>query len=77
MQGCLEQFNRKEMTLNPEPYRTMKEAARLLNMPYFKVQRARKSGLIPTHKLLNSRPLVRVSEIEQAMKSVSDTEAAE
>jgi hypothetical protein len=42
---------------------TFKEAAVELNLPYFKIQRAAKRGDIPTYRLLNSRPLVRLSEV--------------
>lgn len=56
------------MSMTPEQFHSLKEAARLLNIPYFKLQRAAKRGLIPTHVLLNSRPLVRLSEIEKSMK---------
>jgi excisionase family DNA binding protein len=57
--------------LETEPFLTLKDAAERLNLPYFKLQRAAKRGLIPTHRLLNSRPLVRLSEIEGAMKKYS------
>lgn len=55
--------------MTPEPFYTLKEAARLLNVQYFKLQRAAKLGLLPTHRLYNSKRMVRLSEIEQAMRS--------
>jgi predicted site-specific integrase-resolvase len=54
--------------LETEPFRTYKEAAGILNVPYYKVQRGAKRGLFPVHRLYNGRPLVLVSEIQQAMK---------
>jgi excisionase family DNA binding protein len=56
------------MSLTPEQFHTLHEAAGLLNVPYFKIQRAAKRGQIPVYRLFNNRPLVRVSEIEQVMK---------
>ena len=50
-------------TAEPEKLLSYKEAARSLNVPYFKIQRAAKAGLIPTYRLYNSRRLVRMSEI--------------
>lgn len=46
-----------------EPLVTLKVAASALGLPYFKVQRAARAGLIPTYFVYNSRRLVRVSEI--------------
>ena len=42
---------------------TLKEAANLLGLPYFKLQRAAREGHIPTYTLYNSRRLVRLSEV--------------
>lgn len=50
-------------------YLTLKDAARLLGLKYFKVQRAAKRGLFPTYRLLNTRPLVRLEEIVAAIES--------
>jgi excisionase family DNA binding protein len=52
----------------PEKFSTLKEAAALLGVPYWKLQRAVKYGLIPSYKLLNSRPLVLPSEVIAAIK---------
>jgi len=49
-------------------YLTLKQAAFELNLPYFKIQRAAKRGLFPTHKLVNSRPLVRIADIKAAIE---------
>jgi hypothetical protein len=42
---------------------TLRAAAEQLGLPYFKLQRAAKAGLIPTYRLYNSRALVRLSEV--------------
>ena len=46
-----------------EPLVTLKDAAERLGLPYFKVQRAARAGLIPTYFVYNSRRLVRLSEV--------------
>jgi hypothetical protein len=46
-----------------EPLRTVKQAAAEVGIPYFKLARAIKGGLIPHYTLYNSRRLVRVSEV--------------
>lgn len=48
---------------NFEPLITLKEAAEQLGLPYFKIQRAARAGLIPTYWVYNSRRLVRLSEV--------------
>lgn len=52
-----------------EPLVTFKEAAEQLGLPYFKIQRAARAGLIPTYSLLNSRRYVRVSELIAQMSA--------
>jgi hypothetical protein len=51
------------MANEEEPFLTLKAAAIKLGLPYHKIQRAAKRGLIPTYRLLDDRPLMRVSEI--------------
>jgi hypothetical protein len=51
----------------PEPYLTFKQAARTLNVPYFKIQRAAQLGIVPVYRLLNSRPYVKRSDLERLM----------
>jgi excisionase family DNA binding protein len=46
-----------------EPLLTLKEAAEALGLPYFKIQRAVRAGLLPTYKIYNSRRLIRLSEV--------------
>lgn len=46
-----------------EPLVSLKQAAEALGLPYFKVQRAARDGIIPTYFVYNSRRLVRVSEV--------------
>lgn len=52
-----------------EKFLTLKAAAFELGLPYFKVQRAAKDGLIPVHRLFNSRRLVLLSEVTAVMKA--------
>jgi hypothetical protein len=49
--------------------RTLKEAADYLDLPYFKIQRAARRGLIPTYSLLNSRKYVKIADIRQKMSA--------
>ena len=42
---------------------TLRSAADALGLPYFKVQRAARLKLFPVYRLLNKRPLVRLSEV--------------
>lgn len=42
---------------------TFHEAAAALCLPYFKIQRAAKGGLIPTYSLFNSRKYVKLTDI--------------
>jgi hypothetical protein len=53
----------------PEKLLTIKAAAAALGLPTFKVNRAARAGLIPTYTLLNSRRLVRLSEIIAVINS--------
>lgn len=48
---------------------TFKEAAQALGIPYFKIQRAARLGLIPTYALLNSRKYVKVRDILERMSA--------
>jgi len=49
--------------LDPEQLKTLKETAYELGLPYFKLQRAARAGLIPTYRIYNGRKLVRLSEV--------------
>ncbi len=55
------------MTVHPplaiEPFVTLKDAARTLHVPYWKLQRGARRGLLTTYRFLNARPLVRLSEV--------------
>lgn len=53
----------RDFTASVEQLRTIKQAAATLGLPYFKLARAIKKGLIPYYTLCNSRRLVRVSEV--------------
>ena len=54
---------------NNESFYTLKEAAAKLSLPYHKVQRAAKRGLFPTYRLLDRRPLIRLSEVIAAIEA--------
>lgn len=43
--------------------RTYRDAAETLRLPYFKIQRAARTGIIPTYSILNSRKYVRLRDI--------------
>jgi hypothetical protein len=51
-----------------EPLLTLKAAAEKLGLPVYKVTRAARHGLFPTYFLLNSRKLVRLSEVVAAVE---------
>lgn len=51
----------------PERLLTIKEAAELLGIQYWKLRRAVKQGVIPSYSLLNTRRLVRISDILRAI----------
>lgn len=51
--------------------RTFRDAADKLGIPYFKVQRAAKSGLIPTHSILNARRYVKLRDILSRMSAAT------
>ncbi|ARJ66455.1 hypothetical protein WV31_12645 [Magnetospirillum sp. ME-1] len=53
----------------PEPLYSIHQAASLLNLHPWKLRRAVKSGLIPSYALLNSRRLVRLSEVVAAINA--------
>jgi hypothetical protein len=52
---------------NPDRLLTLKQAAESLGLPYFKLQRAARAGLIPTYRLLNSRRYVKLRDILERM----------
>jgi hypothetical protein len=58
------------VTVN-DRYHTIKNASKALNIPYWKLLRAVNAGLIPHHRLLNSTKYVRLSEVEEAMQTLS------
>jgi len=47
----------------PEPFITLEEAAAQLGLTYIKLQRAARTGIIPTYSFQNGRKLVRLSEV--------------
>ena len=50
-----------------EPLLTLREAADRLGIPYFKIQRAARQGLIPTYSILNGRKYVKLGDILDRM----------
>lgn len=54
---------------DPDALLTFREAASIVGIPYFKIQRAAKAGLIPTYSLFNSRKYVKLSDIQRAMSA--------
>lgn len=53
----------------PEKLLTVKEAAKQLGVPYWKLNRAVQQRLIPSYSLLNRRKLVRLSEILNSIRN--------
>ena len=51
----------------PEKFYPIKEAADLLGLRYWHLQRAVKRGLVPSHRLLTTKRFVRLSEVIAAM----------
>lgn len=49
--------------------RTFRDAAAALRIPYFKVQRAARAGIIPTYSILNSRKYVKLRDILDLMSA--------
>lgn len=52
---------------DPDQLYTYRDAAKRLGIPYFKIQRAARLGIIPTYSILNSRKYVKLSDILKAM----------
>ncbi len=48
---------------------TIKQAAKLLNLPYWKLLRCVKEKLIPHYSLYNKRKLVTISDVLAAMEA--------
>jgi hypothetical protein len=42
---------------------TYRAAAEALGLPYFKIQRAARAGLLPTYRLLNGRKLLKLADV--------------
>ncbi len=49
--------------------RTYRDAAAALRIPYFKVQRAARSEIIPTYSILNSHKYVKLRDILDLMSA--------
>lgn len=53
----------------PDSYATLKDVAKLINIPVWKLSRAAKLGLFPTYSVLNTRRLVKLSEVIAAIQA--------
>ncbi|WP_157014357.1 hypothetical protein [Mesorhizobium xinjiangense] len=49
--------------------RTYRDAAAALRIPYFKIQRAARAGIIPTFSILNSRKYVKLRDILELLSA--------
>jgi hypothetical protein len=49
--------------------RTFKDAADALGIPYFKIQRAARRGLVPTYGMLNSRRYVTLRDLLERLSA--------
>ncbi len=56
-------------SLGREPLMSVADAARALNIHVWKLRRAAKTGLVPSYQFLNSRRLVRLSEVIAAIET--------
>jgi hypothetical protein len=52
----------------PEKFYSIKNAAELLGLRCWHLQRAVKRGLVPSHQLLTTKRLVRLSEVTAAIE---------
>jgi hypothetical protein len=55
--------------MTTDKFITLKEAAKALGLPEFKLRRAAKAGLIPTYTVYNSRRLVKLPELIACIES--------
>ena len=53
-----------------ERFYTLRAAAQALGLPYYKLQRATKAGLVPTYSLLNARRYVKLPDIIEATRAI-------
>lgn len=58
-------------TQKSERLLTLRAASEALDLPYFKLQRAARSGAIPTYSLYNTRKYVKLSDILKAMSQAN------
>ena len=49
--------------------RTYRDAAATLRIPYFKIQRAARTGIIPTYSIFNGRKYVKLRDIIDLMSA--------
>jgi len=58
-----------DLPASPEPFLTIKDAARRLHLSEVKLQRAARAGHFPTYRFQNGRILVRLSEVTAAIEA--------
>ena len=46
-----------------QQFRTVKDVAKILHLPTWKISRAVRAGIIPSYSLLNGRRLIRINEV--------------
>jgi hypothetical protein len=63
----MDDINQPNLFDNLDQLRTYGDAAAALRIPYFKVQRAARAGIIPTYSLLNNRRYVKLRDILDLM----------
>lgn len=62
-----DEATQRDLLTDHNKLRTFRAASEALNIPYFKIQRAARTGLIPTYSILNSRKYVKIGDILKAM----------
>jgi hypothetical protein len=58
------------MTIQPEPYRSLKKASELLGVPTYALRSAAKRGDFPMYQPFSKRWVVKISEVETAIRNL-------
>ena len=61
--------------MTTKPYLTIKEASELLGVPAYALRRAAKRGEVPMYRPFSNRWLVKLSEVEAAIRASQVTGA--
>jgi hypothetical protein len=51
---------------------TYRATADAIGLPYYKIQRAARAGLLPTYRLLNGRRLLKLSDVAAVIDSTRE-----